>query len=311
MHQSQDVSDFLGRNLDLDDISQCSSASSQKLDEISQQLTSLQAIYDKQIQLYATTDMRLQALQKAQLEQNSTTNQSLQILQESMNKDGAYVDVEKFKAPVQSAQPVSTSTYEHAGVQWRMTGYNDTRPYPDHDYFPGLSWNASGVQGVQVISAIIPCFNETGPDLDRTIRGFKGQYLLKNWRMEAVIVMDGVDHMSESMCDYLYKMFGIHVNSKNAETDPFLLNPSAETIIIHSANKEESLKRVPMVGESVGGYSLVLKRVNHRKANSQMWWLGAHAASLNCQYTLATDCGTVFATSTTIRLIKRMNNEPE
>lgn len=41
-----------------------------------------------------------------------------------------------------------------------------------------------------------------------------------------------------------------------------------------------------------------------------MWWLGPHSQFLNCTYSLATDCGTVFARTATQHLIRRMDREP-
>lgn len=305
------VAEFMERNLvpSDDEKSFASTISSEQIDELNRRLISLQEIYDKQVEMYANN----MEIYGKQVEMYSKNDERLETLSQKITKI-ADKDSDEELGKVKTggtATPLSTTLRHHAGVEWKITGYKDTRPYPDHDYFSGLSWVANGKQATQVISAIIPCFNETGPDLDRTIRGFMAQCLLKNWRMEAVIVMDGVDHTDPSMADYLYNMFGVHVNSGNPETDPFLLCPDAETVLVQAANEQESMKRIPMVADSVGGYSLVLKRVNHRKANSQMWWLGAHAASLRCKYTLATDCGTVFAPTTAIRLIKRMNQEPE
>ena len=37
-----------------------------------------------------------------------------------------------------------------------------------------------------------------------------------------------------------------------------------------------------------------------------MWWLGAHAASMEAFYVLATDCGTIFDPNCTYELVKKL-----
>jgi Chitin synthase len=205
-----------------------------------------------------------------------------------------------------------------SGVKWTASGYSSVIPHPDFNYFPRLDFgprlakdgiNYSYSEGM-VISAIVPCYNESGSDLERTIRSLDRQLLPPGWRVEVVIVMDGADHMSESMAEKLYGLFGIKVNSGDAELDPLVALPEAETIIVEPADVENAHLRTPAMAKTVGGYTLVVKRHNHRKANSQMWWLGPHGNYLGTEYSLATDCGTVFSRTATIHLIRRLEAEP-
>ena len=104
-------------------------------------------------------------------------------------------------------------------------------------------------------------------------------------------------------------MFGVKFNSNDPDLDPLAALPEAETIIVEPADLENAYRRRAAIEDTVGGYTLVVKRQNHRKANSQMWWLGPHGFFLKTKYSLATDCGTVFARTATIHLIRRLDAE--
>ena len=213
---------------------------------------------------------------------------------------------------------VEAGSYEvvHSGTHWLVNGYTSVEPDPDFTYFSGLGWGPKAVKDnhynytkSKVISAFIPCYTESGAALERTIRSLHGQQLRKGWRIEVIIIMDGVEYISPSMAGYLSTLFGVNFNTKNPVTDPFQILSGAETIIVEPTNQVSALTRTPAVENTVGGYTLVVKRQNHRKLNSQMWWLGPHSSILNTKYCLATDCGTVFTRSATSRLIHRLDTE--
>ena len=101
---------------------------------------------------------------------------------------------------------------------------------------------------------------------------------------------------------------------------PFDNFPDAQTIIVHpvldvgenearSCGSAARLSRIPAMDGTIGGFSLVVKRKNRRKANSPMWWLGPHASTINAKYVLATDCGTYFERTITLKLLNRMESE--
>jgi hypothetical protein len=204
------------------------------------------------------------------------------------------------------------------GTKWRATGYSSLIPHPDFNYFPSLAFEPTlATDGItydytqdKVISAIVPCYNEGSAELNRTIRSLFRQRLTKGWRVEVVIVMDGADHISDSMMERLRELFGVDLKSSDENLNPLLAMPSAETIIVEPPDSKTARRRVPAVDGTVGGYTLVVKRHNRCKANSQMWWLGPHGAFINTKYSLATDCGTVFTRTATIHLIRHMDAEP-
>jgi cellulose synthase/poly-beta-1,6-N-acetylglucosamine synthase-like glycosyltransferase len=103
----------------------------------------------------------------------------------------------------------------------------------------------------------------------------------------------------------------VHFNSGDPDLDPFaVLPPETETVIVDPVDKEAAQARKTAVFGIAGGLSLVVKRRNHRKANSQMWWLGPHGQCLGTTtYALATDCGTVFARTAVQHLVRRMDRE--
>ena len=204
----------------------------------------------------------------------------------------------------------------HGGTKWQVNGYSSIEPDPDFKYFSGLGWGPKAVNDnsynyteSKVISAFIPCYTESGHELQRTVRSLHRQRLPPGWRIEAVIVMDGADHISPSMSEYLSTLFGVKFNTNDPDSDPFHVLPGAETIIIEPTNQVSALTRTPVMENTVGGYTLVVKKQNRRKPNSQMWWLGSHSSILNSKYCLATDCGTFFARSATIHLIRRLDAE--
>ena len=221
-------------------------------------------------------------------------------------------EVEENRDDVDQGSYVTT----HGGTKWQVNGYSSIEPDPDYTYFSGLAWGPKAVSDnsynytqSKVISAFIPCYTESGRELQRTVRSLHGQRLPPGWRIEVVIVMDGADHISPSMSEYLFTLFGIKLNTNDPDSDPFEVLPDAETIIIEPTNELSALTRTPAMENTVGGYTLLAKRKNRRKPNSQMWWLGSHSSVLNSKYCLATDCGTVFARTATIHLIRRLDAE--
>lgn len=208
---------------------------------------------------------------------------------------------------------VGSYTVSYGGTTWNVSGVTSLVPDPEYNYFPGLEWSHSKPtepHNDKVIAAIIPCYNEEGKELERTIRGLSRQVLPNGWRVEIVIVMDGMTAMDPTMAVYLETIFGINFdNSDQNTTNPFVQLPKAQTIIVHPIDQEAAGTRQPAMTGTIGGYSLVVKRENRRKANSQQWWLGPFASTTQCKYALATDCGTYFERTTTNKLVERLDGD--
>jgi cellulose synthase/poly-beta-1,6-N-acetylglucosamine synthase-like glycosyltransferase len=128
--------------------------------------------------------------------------------------------------------------------------------------------------------------------------------------MEVLVVMDGIDKMSESMRVYIQSIFGLSIcmsdeDDSGKTQDPFKRLPSAETVIVESLN--DMVEDINRFG--FGRVSLVLKKHNQRKVNSHMWWLGGHAKDLGCEFALATDCGIIFEPTAVGRLLARLEQD--
>lgn len=244
-------------------------------------------------------------LQRSQSAQSLAMLSSQQNLEQEIKKANKAFLPQRFTEPdlepIENIPAGSMNVTAANKVEWNVSGFTSIVPHPDFRYFSALDFGPRmASDGVnynystdKVISTIVPCFNEGGSDLERTVRSLYRQRLPPGWRIEVVIVMDGADHMEETMSEKLFDMFGVRINSGDPATDPFLSMPKAETIIVQPASVDAAHRRTPAMENTVGGYTLVVKRHNHRKANSQMWWLGPHGSLLNTKYSLATDCGTV------------------
>ena len=185
--------------------------------------------------------------------------------------------------------PIAASKYEHVKVR-------------------------GGASSSRTISVVIPCYNEEDTALQRSLKSFQQQSLIMpGFRFEIIVVMDGVTKMSESMRVYLQKLFGVKLNSGDRTLDPFIRFPeTVNTVIIESIS--QSVMSIDVADGNQGeafnfGLSLVVKRVNKRKVNSQLWCLASHAIAVQCEYAFFTDCGIVFHKNCLSLLTKRMVSE--
>ena len=172
----------------------------------------------------------------------------------------------------------------------RVSGYEADKPVADSTakmFFPVLSSRygkfkmGSANPQKAPISLITPCYNEESFSLDRTLRSLREQVLSPGLRLEVVVVMDGFAKISESMKSYLKEIFLVDVD---------ILNRIPEYIntVIVEPEYEGNLSELQL------GLSLVVKRHNKGKVDSQRWWLGSHAPAVKCDYVFQTDCGIIF-----------------
>ena len=171
-----------------------------------------------------------------------------------------------------------------------------------------------GASSSRTISVVIPCYNEEDIALQRTLKSFQEQSLIMpGFRFEIIVVMDGVTKMSESMSVYLQKLFGVRLNSEDRALDPFIQFPeTVNTVIVEPISQSMTSLDVTNSNQEETfnfGLSLVVKRVNKRKVNSQLWCLASHAIAVQCEYAFLTDCGIVFDKNCLSLLAKRMVSE--
>jgi len=198
-----------------------------------------------------------------------------------------------------SQKQINTRTNQ-LKAKMTLQGYEELEPVPNKVYFPNsASRNTVAGGPTSVVSVCVPCYNEDSANLQRTIESLKSQVFEQQTRIEIVIIIDGTKQISESMKEYLGKEFCISLSDGDA-ANPFEELPDANTIITEPDKTEEML-----------GLALVVKRVNKRKTNSQMWWLGSHARDIKCDYAFATDCGTTFHPHCLANLVKRLQSDPQ
>ena len=129
--------------------------------------------------------------------------------------------------------------------------------------------------------------------------------------------------MADSMRSYLTTIFWV-VLTKNDHLNPFEMYESTNLITVDAkalvpprkASRWESTTRDTYGPSSSNqrsspslGLSLVVKRTNQRKVNSQMWWLRCHARDVRCEFAFATDCGTILDPLCIGLLIECLQNE--
>jgi cellulose synthase/poly-beta-1,6-N-acetylglucosamine synthase-like glycosyltransferase len=211
-------------------------------------------------------------------------------------------------------------THNHESSQWLVHGVGETMPTHEETYFRVAS-SKYGSKCIElgskrlatkrrkrttVISVCIPCFNEDANALERTLESLRAQILPEQHVMEVLVVMDGIEKMSESMRAYIQYIYGLSICMPDGKTqDPFKRLPSAETIIVEPYNDQIADK--DRCG--FGSISLVLKKNNQRKVNSHMWWLGGHAKDLGCEFALATDCGIIFEPTAVWHMLGRLEQD--
>jgi cellulose synthase/poly-beta-1,6-N-acetylglucosamine synthase-like glycosyltransferase len=147
------------------------------------------------------------------------------------------------------------------------------------------------------VSFLFPCYNEEASDLKRTIKTLKAQLLPEDVVVEVLVAMDGTEQMASSMRAYITELFGI-ATEKNGKNNPFIMMPKANTVIVE-----------PEADKSRVRFSLVIKRTNRRKVNSQMWWLRSHAKEIQCEFALGTDCGIIFEKKNLSMMLERLDSD--
>ena len=221
-----------------------------------------------------------------------------------------YEDFGKVEDGSKRQYETSFST-ERNDETYRVSGFVEAEPRPGTEYFPFLAERSRMAKlthsidrpSTRTISICIPCFNEEAASLKRSINSLQNQALPSGVRLEIMVAMDGTQQVSKSMNTYLEKLFGITTKRK-AKNNPFEVLPDANTVIIQAENSQTK----PNSPNTM--ISLVLKRTNRRKVNSQMWWLRSHARDVQCEFAFATDCGIVFDSGCIPTMIERMDRQP-
>jgi len=208
---------------------------------------------------------------------------------------------------------------------WLVQGLSEIMPTDGSTYFRAIASKYGDNNGeeemglgcaksafeARVISVCIPCFTEESSSLERTLKSLQSQELPSGVVCEILIVMDGIEKMSQSMRAYVDSLFGLSLYDDeqplNQNNNIFQQLPEAETIVVESFNNKSHNQDKHEDGR--GGMSLILKRNNRRKVNSHMWWLAGHANDTSCEFALATDCGIVFEKTAIAQMLSRLDQD--
>jgi cellulose synthase/poly-beta-1,6-N-acetylglucosamine synthase-like glycosyltransferase len=106
--------------------------------------------------------------------------------------------------------------------------------------------------------------------------------------------------MKDSMKTYIGSLFALDELSKS-------MFPEGMEVGIIEAASAQVTQNTTHTG-TIASLSLVLKRENHGKANSHMWWIGAHSPACSSEFAFGTDCGIVFSDELLFALIDRLDN---
>ncbi|EEC42528.1 predicted protein, partial [Phaeodactylum tricornutum CCAP 1055/1] len=223
-----------------------------------------------------------------------------------------------------SASRVPDLCIKRAHSSWMAQGYKETSPILYKTYFPFLAARCQELYTQcldeevrstpklpvrvgrndfkqRLISVCIPCYNEDASSLKLSLESLRNQNLPPNIRMEILVAVDGVVQISESMASYLSELFGISfkVGHRN---NPFERLQRPNVIVV-----ESTLDNNIIFGTHL---TLLIKRKNRRKVNSQEWWLRSHAVDSCCEFAFATDCGIIFDANCLLQMLKRSDREP-
>jgi len=238
-------------------------------------------------------------------EEESVVHSILSLNTFDLNDDLRRVD------SVPKRQREASFSTERNKETYRVSGFVETEPRPGTVYFPSVAERSRMAKltpavnrpAMRTISICIPCFNEEAASLKRSISSLQKQALPYGVRLEIVVAVDGTQQVSESMDKYLEEIFGITAKRK-AKINPFDALPYVNTVIVQAENSQNKTNSANTM------LSLVLKRTNRRKVNSQMWWLRSHARDAQCEFAFATDCGIVFDPKCIPTMIERMDRQP-
>eukprot|EP00475_Leptophrys_vorax_P027398 TRINITY_DN3908_c0_g1_i1.p1 TRINITY_DN3908_c0_g1~~TRINITY_DN3908_c0_g1_i1.p1 ORF type:complete len:821 (-),score=150.37 TRINITY_DN3908_c0_g1_i1:129-2591(-) len=178
---------------------------------------------------------------------------------------------------------------------------------PDANAFRKLFMiNNPNDHGEHVLPVCIPFYNEERSDLHRTLQSLKKrirEVYRKNaaniGKVYVMLVGDGYDKCSTSMKKYLCEIFNI------TKEDMMPASPTSFARIVTYS------------GEDKFGYSkffqltLVMKKHNAGKADSQEIFCKLFTTALSARYMLLTDCGTMYKNFCMVYLLEFMDEHPE
>ena len=175
----------------------------------------------------------------------------------------------------------------------------DTQPVPGKSYF--RTYNITEVE----IAVCIPCYNEDGYDIRRTLDD-----LDKNFRIaevetvHVVVVLDGIKKMSDTMRDTFIEDLGFREGMTAVTTRPDL---DMDKTYFLQRDLNHTSKFMPNPNFEI---TCVVKGTNRKKHNSQEWFLRGFCPDINPKIAFLVDCGTCFDPYCVLYLKHALDTEP-
>lgn len=180
--------------------------------------------------------------------------------------------------------------------------FPDYEPSMAKDYFLK---DQKPQQAFDMISVLIPTYNETATELQRTLVDLHRCAIEMNkiggGCINVLIVLDGWKVAHPTTKAYIKKMFpGVR-----AEIDGILARQSeVETYVIQKVTYDNKITYVNITEDRCLKITVLVKLDNRRKHNSHAWFLNSYAVEMDSDYVFLTDCGTKFKRNCLINLYR-------
>jgi cellulose synthase/poly-beta-1,6-N-acetylglucosamine synthase-like glycosyltransferase len=182
----------------------------------------------------------------------------------------------------------------------------------------------------KVIAVGIPSYNEQEHELQRTLESLEVCYNYKlnpaegkgldygvdatqgkGYYMTAIIILDGLNAMHETMRSYMERLFECKFDEPGgplAQTAADSPERGNCTFIIERKPRAQGEQHALLPGLHL---YLLVKRDNRKKHNSHEWFLKSFCSDLDAYFAFCTDCGTFYDEKCMKRLVQYLETNDE
>lgn len=179
--------------------------------------------------------------------------------------------------------------------------FSDYEPHISKDYFVR---DQKPTTAFDMISVLIPAYNETATELQRTLVDLHRCIIEMNkiggGCINILIVLDGWKVTHPTTKAYIKQMFP----DVSDEIDNISKSTSeVETYVLQKVKKGH-LTYVNITNDRCLKVTVLIKQDNRRKHNSHAWFLNGYAPEMDADFVFLTDCGTKFQRNCLINLYR-------
>lgn len=227
------------------------------------------------------------------------------------NVDTTHMFTSQGQPSARNSATVTTSAATGPGTTARTTGGTaepwpdvvsftiDPQPVPDKCYFRTASKRKVD------LAVCIPCYNEAGYDIRRTLIDLDNNFRLADVEStHVVVVIDGISKMSETMRDTFIQDLGFSVGM-TALTSRADIDLEKTYFLDRDHNHDSRVMTDPRFE-----ISCIVKGTNRKKHNSQEWFLRGFCPIINPRIAFLVDCGTCFDPYCVLYLMHSLDKEP-